>query len=294
MRKAVVTIVAAAAVVVTAFVLAPTVWTQARPEPPAPPSTPRMMWLDGRGSAIGVRIRDLEPDEATKAKLPQAGGALIEDVDEGSPAAKAGLKTGDIVVEFDGERVRSARHFSRLVQETPDGRAVKATVVRDGSRQTVDVQPSTDARHTHRDMIIDMPDIEREVERGLRALPRNFSFDFDWDAGGVAGFGRGRLGARLQPLTDQLAEYFGAKSGVLVSSVDDDSAAAKAGLKAGDVITSVNGRTVDDTRDVTEELREAEEGKEVEIGVLRDRKSLMLKAPIPERARPARRPTRPA
>jgi serine protease Do len=300
MRKAFAAGLAALAVIIAAFVLAPVVWTQSagqRPapaEPPAPPAAPRMMWLDGRGASIGVRIRDLEQDEASKAKLAEGGGALIEDVDDESPAAKAGLKTGDIVVEFDGERVRGARHLSRLVQETPEGRTVKATVLRDGTRQTLDVQPGNEGRYGRRDMIIDMPDIEREVERGLRALPRNFSFDFGWDPAPGTSFGRGRLGARLQPLTEQLAEYFGAKDGVLVSSVDEGSPAAKAGLKAGDVITSVNGRTVNDGRDVTEEIREADEGKDVEIGVLRDRKPLTLKAPVPERPRGARRSTRPA
>ena len=293
MRKALVAGLAAVAVIVTAFVLAPTAWTQVRPAP-APRPEPRMMWLDGRGSSIGVRIRDLESEDVASAKLQQPGGVLIEDVEEESPAEKAGLKNGDVVVEFDGERVRSARHFARLVQETPDGRTVKATIVRDGSRQTLDVTPSAGERFGDRDFMLHMPDIEREVERGLGALPRNFSFDFDWDASPMIAGGRGRLGVRLQPLTEQLAEYFGAKDGVLVSSVDADSPAAKAGLKAGDVITSVNGRAVESARDVTQEFREAEEGKDVEIGVVRDRKSLTLKAQVPERRRTARRVTRPA
>jgi serine protease Do len=198
-------------------------------------------------------------------------------------------------VEFDGERVRSARHFSRLVQETPDGRTVKATIVRDGSRQTLDVTPSTAERLGNRDFMIHLPDFEREIERGLEALPRNFAFDFDWDSSPMVAGGRGRLGARLQPLTEQLAEYFGAKEGVLVSSVEPDSPAATAGLKAGDVITSVNGRTVDSPRDVTQEIRDAGESKDVEVGVLRDRKTVTLKLQIPERRRPvARRFTRPA
>jgi serine protease Do len=284
MRKAFAAGLGATAVVVTAFVLAPTAWTQARPTPePSARPAPRMMWLDGRGSSIGVRIQEAD-----------AGGVLIDEVEEESPAEKAGLRKGDVVVEFDGERVRGARHFSRLVQETPDGRTVKATIVRDGSRQTVDVTPTAGERFGWRaDHVIDIPDIERQVERSLEALPRNFSFDFDWDASPmIAGGTRGRLGARLQPLTGQRAEYFGAKEGVLVSSVDEDSPAAKAGLKAGDVITSINGRSVNDTRDVTEELRSADDAREVELGVLRDRKSLTLKAQIPERR--ARRSSRPA
>ena len=285
MRKAFVAGLAAVAVVAGAFVLAPTAWTQAPPATPASPPAPRMMWLDGRGSSIGVRIQDAD-----------AGGVLIDDVEAESPAEKAGLKRGDVVVEFDGERVRSARHFSRLVQETPSGRAVKATVVRDGSRQTVDITPTAGERFgSHRDHIIDIPDIERHVERGLEALPRNFSFDFDWDASPmIVGGARRPLGARLQPLTGQLAEYFGAKEGVLVSSVEEDSAAAKAGLKAGDVITSVNGRSVNDPGDVRQEIREADEGKEVQIGVVRDRKPLSLKAQVPERRSSTRRYTRPA
>jgi serine protease Do len=288
MRKACVAGLSAVAVVVAAFVLAPTAWTQARPAPPEPPAPPRgearMMWLDGRGSAIGVRIQEAD-----------AGGVLIDEVEAESPAEKAGLKRGDVVVEFDGERVRGARHFSRLVQETPDGRTVKATIVRDGARQTLDITPAAGERlGPASDHIIALPDIEREIERGLETLPRNFSFDFDWDATPMMSGTPGRFGARLQRLTGQLAEYFGAKEGVLVSSVDEDSPAARAGLKAGDVITSINGRAVNDTRDVTHEIRGAEGGKDVEIGVLRDRKSLTLKAQIPERRANARRYTRPA
>ena len=294
MRKACVAGLSAVAVVVAGFVLAPTAWTQARPAPPAAPAAPappspprsdaRMMWLDGRGSAIGVRIQEAD-----------AGGVLIDEVEAESPAEKAGLKPGDVIVEFDGERVRSARHFSRLVQETPDGRTVKATIVRGDARQTLDITPTAGERFGRAtDHIIALPDIEREIERGLETLPRNFSFDFEWDAAPMGAGAQGRLGARLQRLTGQLAEYFGAKEGVLVSSVDDDSPAAKAGLKAGDVITSINGRAVNDTRDVTQEIRSAEGGTDVEIGVMRERKPLTLKAQIPERRANTRRYTRPA
>jgi serine protease Do len=138
-------------------------------------------------------------------------------------------------------------------------------------------------------------DVQREVERSWKAMPRDFAFDFNWEGEmpEVAVFPRGRLGARLMPLSDQLAQYFGAKQGVLVSSVDDDSPAAKAGLRAGDVITSVGGTQVQTPRDVAREIRETDSG-DVEIAVLRDKKSLTLKAPVPERRRTVRRPARPA
>lgn len=293
MRKAllfgVVAVVGGVGLVVLTLALAPVVKTQGRDDDRV--RDRRVIMLDGRGSSIGVSIRDLDADEAAKTQ-----GVAIEDVEAESPAAKAGIRKGDVIVEFDGERVRSARHFARLVQETPDGRRVKATLVRDGSRQTVELAPER-ATHAMRDLMLPPnfgEDLEREIERGMRALPRDFAFDFNWNYPDVSVWPRGRLGAQLSPLTDQLAEYFGAKDGVLVTSVESDSAAAKAGLKAGDVITTINGRAVENPRAVSQELRDAaNDGKEVEIGILRDKKAMTLKAQVPEARRPVRR-ARPA
>ena len=86
------------------------------------------------GTRIGVSIRDLNDDEL---KAGKTGGVVVEDVDADSPAQKAGFKAGDIVVDFDGERVRSSQQFTRLVQETAGGRSVQATVMRDGQRVQV-------------------------------------------------------------------------------------------------------------------------------------------------------------
>ena len=89
-----------------------------------------------------MSIRDVDGSDKTKA----AAGVVIESVDEDSPASKAGLKTGDIVTEFDGERVRSVRQFTRLVSETPEGRTVATVVMRDGQRVTVNVTPEARER----------------------------------------------------------------------------------------------------------------------------------------------------
>ena len=94
--------------------------------------------LGGRGSQIGVGIRDL-PDADIKAGK---AGVQIEDVREASPAAQAGIKAGDVVTSFDGERVRSARQFARLVEETPAGRSVKTQVLREGKAVDLTVTPS--------------------------------------------------------------------------------------------------------------------------------------------------------
>src|SRR5688572_28518147 len=85
-----------------------------------PRARARAMVLDGRGSRIGVTVDDLTPDDL-KGLNGATSGVRIQDVNEDSPAAKAGLRAGDVVVEFDGEKIRSARQFSRLVEETVGG-----------------------------------------------------------------------------------------------------------------------------------------------------------------------------
>src|SRR5262245_26016383 len=152
----------------------------------------------GPGSTIGVSVRDLRTEEAQKTNAGE-GGAYIDDVREDTPAGRAGFMRGDIVIDFDGERVRSARHFTRLVRETPDRRTVSATVVRDGTRQTLSVTPEAPEPFS----IDRLPDVSREIERGLRRFPPDFSFDLDFDPPDVIITGRGRLGATSMPMTEQ-------------------------------------------------------------------------------------------
>ena len=110
-----------------------------------------------------------------------------------------------------------------------------------------------------------------------------------WDFDGLVGRS-GRLGISIDSLSPQLAEYFGTKEGVLVSSVTDSSAAAKAGLKAGDVITNFNGSTINDPQDVRRRIQSLNDGDEFTLTVMRDRKPLTLKgkAESPERRRTSR------
>lgn len=258
----------------------------------------RAMFLDGRGSQLGVMVRDLEADAAVKS-----GGVEIEEVTPESPAAKAGLKSGDIVTEYDGERVRSARQFTRLVQETPEGRSVRMAILRNGQKQTIDATP--EAREFSWTMNIDGDRIAREAERGMREGLREFrmnppAFDFHFDDGfpGVTVRPRPRLGVSVEGLSSQLAEYFGAKDGgALVSSVTADSPAAKAGIRAGDVITTVNGSRVKDADDLLREISGAKTD-EVTIGLLRDKKETTIKATIEssrtDRPRTPRRSIQPA
>jgi serine protease Do len=263
---------------------------------------PRAVEIFGGGSRIGVSIKDVEENDAKAAKQTQPGGVLIAEVEEDSPASRAGIKKGDVVVEFDGERVRSARQFARLVQETPAGRKAAASVIRDGQRLTLTIEPRES------NALSRLGDLD--TARVFRDFGRDFRFDmpmppappaapvpparptppvppslpdfetFVWRSGNT-------LGMTVGDLSDQLAGYFGVKDGVLVTSVADDSAAAKAGIKAGDVVTSFNGEAVSQPSDLRRRVQRLQDGDEFTVGVVRDKKSLTLKGKA-ETTRPRR------
>jgi serine protease Do len=267
---------------VLAVAAAPSVYGQNRSET----RTRSLSVLDGRGGRIGVSARDLDAPEADRQKVP--GGVLIDDVQPDSPAEKAGLKRADVIVEFDGEHVRSARQFSRLVQETAPGRAVKATIVRNGRRSDVQITPS-DGREADRFMGGEVDRLRgqlgdlgafnyfRDFGHLGDQLPFNFNFDFDLP-GQMSS--RSRLGVTVDELTNQLGTYFGAKEGVLVAVVEEGSAGDKAGLKAGDVITSVNGQRIRSRQDLSQALRDVKDDGEVTIGIVRDKNEISVKAKL--------------
>jgi serine protease Do len=247
---------------------------QARPETERNAQEARdFMVLAGRGAEIGVQVS--EGKEA---------GVVVDEVRPDSPAEKAGVKRSDVIVNFDGERVRSVRQFTRLVQETPPGRTVKATLLRDGQQKDVEITPREGrgvlgGNFVDRDRLRDFGTSGDRVP-GFDVLPRGMPFDFDFAFPGASS--SRRLGVDVDRLTDQLAKYFGAKEGVLVAEVADDSAAAHAGLKAGDVITSVDARPVRSREDLVRALRDAKDD-DLTIGIVRDRKESSVKVKLEPR-----------
>jgi serine protease Do len=254
---------------------------------------PRIVDVVLGGSRIGISIQDVEAADAAKRE-GVTGGVLVEEVSPESPAEQAGIRKGDLIVEFDGERVRSARQFTRLVHETPAGRSVPAVVVREGQRTPLMVTP----REAEGPRIEGLEDVGALME-DLRsrviirapsrpAAPRPPSPP-GWSADDPSGRAN-RLGLTLGALSPQLAEYFGATEGVLVTSVADGSVAQKAGVRAGDVITSVNDTSVRAPADLRRRLQALSEGESFTLSVLRDRKPLTLegKAERPAPRRTAR------
>ena len=229
------------------------------------------------GSHIGISIHDVEETEAEAL----AEGAVVGEVREQSPASRAGLEPGDVVVEFDGERVRSALQLSRLVQETPAGRSVSATIIRNENLVEVEIVPTRGPAWL---AAIEQPLLR--AGRDLRlAVPGGSGFGLRFDLDLFSR--RGRLGAEVTELSPQLAEYFGVDEGVLVTTVRDASVAAQAGLQAGEVITAIGYQPVEDVGDLRRRIAEIDPGDAFTIHVMRDRSQLSLDGRFEED--PARR-----
>ena len=283
-KTAAVVAIAVAAAAIGAAV-APPLQGQTRITPKA-----RTVQVWSGGSRIGVSIRDVEESDSKTAKGTPATGVIVEDVATDSPAEKAGIRKGDVIVEFDGERVRSVRQLTRLVQETPAGRTVPAVLQREGQRTPVSVTPGDNGRFSFQGFD-DVGQLGGELRFAVPkppTPPNPPTPPMVWNFDDLAG--RSRLGISIESLSTQLAEYFGTKDGVLVSSVSDDSAAAKAGLKAGDVITNFNGSAVGDPPELRRRIQSLNDGDEFTVTVMRDRKPLTLKgkAERPERRRTSR------
>jgi serine protease Do len=210
--------------------------------------------LNASSSFLGVNVSEVDAESAQKLKLKDVHGVEIVSVEENSPAAKAGLMKGDVVLDYQGQRVEGTQQFVRFVRETPTGRQVKMTILREGKDQNISAVIGT--RKTTPEVIARaMP------QMALPDLPKMTTL-----------LRSGVLGIEAESLDGQLAAYFGVKQGVLVRSVMKDSAAEKAGIKAGDVITKVAGEEVETPRALTAALQSARAKGEAAVSFTRDRK----------------------
>jgi len=268
---------AVASALVAGLVLASDAGAQERPRPGTGGAQETSAWFSAFGASIGASVRDASNAEIAAAGLAQPGGAFVTQVAADGPAAKAGLAAADIVAEFDGERVRSAQHLVRLVRESATGRGVRMAFVRDKARRTADVTPTDRSAD-----FFDLPEVRRTLERATRDLSRDLPRWLEDEGRRDGGpFGdRRRFGTELIPLSNQLAAYFGVKQGLLVASVQDQTPAAMAGVRAGDVVLSVNGRPMREVNDFVNEIARSE--SELTLTVMRDKKEMTLKATLPE------------
>lgn len=218
-------------------------------------------------SWLGIRMEEVSADKAKELKLPADRGVLVTHVAPDSPAAKAGLKAGDVITEFDGQRVEGTVALQRLVHEVPVGRTVSLSIWRDGSAQSLSVEISARRAGASGDQnymyvgpnapgtSVQIPPIPPIP--AIRALPSIPAIDIG-PMGAFRMFGSPVLGVDAEDLSGQLGNYFGAPDGqgILVREVMPGTPAEKAGLKAGDVILRVDGRRVKDAAELRAALRE--------------------------------------
>lgn len=230
---------------------------------------------------LGATLQDVGPDDVARLKLDAERGALVKDVRAESPAARAGLEAGDVIVRYQGETVQSVAQLARLVAETPPGRTISLDVRRGDASKTL----SATLDEGRRDLAFgdfDLPEPPLPPE-----APGLGSFGLDEMVGkaramarkhGLVEGGPPRLGLTFQEISGQLARYFKlpVEAGLLVSSVEDGGPADTAGLRAGDVILKVGGRDVRDAEALREEVLRAEGGRDLSVAVQRDGKTLEL------------------
>jgi serine protease Do len=205
-------------------------------------------------SYLGVGVREIGPDRAKALKLPEEAGVEITQVYENSPAASAGLMAGDVVLEYNGQRVEGMEQFARLVRETPPGREVKLQISRNGATQTIAVRLGPRPPET----LYSLP----QPNPSISLAP------FRLYSGAV-------MGLETEAVTGQLADYFGVKNGVLVRSVNKNSPAERAGIKAGDVITRVGDANVASPVEIASQLR-SRRGQSVSVTLTRDRREMTV------------------
>ena len=230
---------------------------------PAPHTSARTVVINSMNgpSYIGVGLGEIDSERARQLKLKEEHGVELTHVEEDSPASRAGLKSSDVVLEFNGQRVEGMEQFARFVRETPAGRESKLTVSRDGNRQMIVVKIG---QRKMKDIgwsttpVAPMPPMPPSAPG---EMPRT-----------VMVWASPRMGIDAEAIDGQLGNFFGVKEGVLIRGVSKGSAAEKAGLKAGDVITKVDGSAVTSPGAVTRAIRSARAKKTFPVTVMREKR----------------------
>jgi membrane-associated protease RseP (regulator of RpoE activity) len=240
------------------------------PAPPAPP-TPAVV--------------PPQPPPAPEAPVPPHGwlgvllsdeegeGVVVTGVKEESPAEKAGLKEGDRILELDGTKIERSRDIRRAMRDLEPGDTVQFRIRRKTLEKTL---TATVGKPPERSFLGMGPLWHEDLAPGMALR--------------MMGMARNYLGVRVQSMTEDLRAYFKAPRGrgLLVSRVEEDTPAAKAGLRAGDVIIAVGGKGISERSDIAQALSDHEPGDRVAVKIVRDGSEKTVEVEIAERPGPRR------
>lgn len=259
----------------------------AQTPPPAPKQVPQVFSFsfNGDGGYLGVQTEEVSKENFSKFGLRDVRGVAVAKVIEGSPAQAANFQVGDVIVKVNGEDITSSRKLTRLIGEISPDHTAKITVLRGGSEReltvTIGARPEPKfgegqfkfPEGLEKMDIPDMPNLEK--------LPRAPMVPGKPGEPFVFAFGnRRQIGVGFTPLTKQLSEHFGVEGGVLINQVRENSPAAKANLKAGDIIVEADGKPINGELDLIRAIGDKKEG-EITLVIVRDRSRKTVKV-IPE------------
>ena len=199
---------------------------------------------------LGVMIQEVTPQIAQALGLKEPYGALITDVTPNSPAEKAGLKRGDVIIEYDGHPIEEMNELPRLVAVTPVGEKVKIKVWREGKKKTFTVT---------------IGELKEEMAEKQMVAPTGYN-----------------LGIEVTEITPSIAARVGIDKGVVISRVRPGSLAYEAGLRRGDVILEINRRPIIKLDDYYQAIKRLKPGESVLFLVKRQEGTLFIPLQIPK------------
>ena len=260
--------------------------------PPAKPEAPQTFafTFDGDGGYLGVQTQDVTRESFAKFGLRDVRGVAVEKVLEKSPAEAAGIQAGDVILKFNGDEITSARKLTRLIGEVSPDHQATVTILRGGKEQDITVtiakRPMPVFNNGNFQFRfppmgkLEMPDFQNMPQfkdmpdfkafPNMQNMPKGEFKSFDLPNGqGFTWTGGGRqIGVGIVPLSKQLAEYFRVEGGAMIDDVRENSPAAKAGLKAGDIIVEANGKAVRNQMDLIKTINEKKDG-DVQLTIVR-------------------------
>lgn len=238
---------------------------------------------------MGVLVGDVDSDSAAKLKLKDVRGAVVTLIDHDAPAAQAGIRVNDVVLQVNGQTVEGAEQFTRLLREIPAGRSVSLVISRDGASQTIAVQLADRKKMEH--------DVWNRLDNGgdpstsAPGMGILSGGSGDVPSGGFhlpfVGAGSLNVGVIVEPLTSQMADYLGIQGGLMIKQVARKSQAEAAGMRAFDVILKVGADGMLTTADWDRTLR-ANQGKPVQVTILRDRRQQTVTLQVDTKRRHAK------
>ena len=234
-------------------------------------------------SYLGVQTQEISKENFSRFGLSAVRGVGIEKVVENSPAARAGLQANDVIIRFDGEEVESISKLNRLISEVAPDHNAKLTILRGGSEREINVVMGKrefaqfEGQGLRFENFPALPQIQ--ALPNIQALPRTMQTvpippmrGGDSDVFVWRGDASRQIGVGVTALTKQLSDYFGVSegSGLLINSVRENSPAARAGLKAGDIIVEADGTDVKGQIDLIRAINAKKEG-DISLTIVRDR-----------------------